>query len=83
MTQLESIKRLFEPAMLSFALPAIAALLVIYCGVITYFSYRRLAHIPGPRLAAFSELWFFNATSKGDLYLEAERVLRQYGLSLL
>ena len=56
-----------------------AALFAIYYGITTYISYRRLAHIPGPRLAAFSELWFFNATSNGDLYLEAERVLRQYG----
>ena len=61
-------------------LPVVIALIAIYYGVTTYISYRRLAHIPGPKLAALSELWFFNATSKGDLYLEAERLLRKYGL---
>lgn len=53
--------------------------LFIYLCATTWRSYARLAHIPGPRLAAFSELWFFNVTSKGDLYLEAERMLRQHG----
>lgn len=80
MAQLEDIKTLLERATFWPVLLAAVALFVIYCGVTTYISYRRLAHIPGPRLAAVSELWFFNATSKGDLYLEAERVLRQYGL---
>lgn len=80
MAKLEDIKTLLEAATFWPVLLAAVALFVIYCGATTYLSYRRLAHIPGPRLAAVSELWFFNATSKGDLYLEAERVLRQYGL---
>lgn len=80
MGQLEDIKTLLEHATFQPVLLVAVALFVIYSGVTTYISYRRLAHIPGPRLAAVSELWFFNATSKGDLYLEAERVLRQYGL---
>jgi hypothetical protein len=80
MTQLaDAIERL-RPATIWSTLPALALLLIVYYGVTTAISYRRLAHIPGPRLAAFSELWFFNATSKGDLYLEAERVLRKYGV---
>jgi hypothetical protein len=62
------------------ALTVTVATLVLL-GATTWRSYRRLSHIPGPKLAAFSQLWMFNTTSKGDLYLEAELVLRQYGLS--
>lgn len=42
-------------------------------------SYRRLSHIPGPRLAAWSNLWWVRAavSRKGHLYLD--EVLRQYG----
>ena len=76
----EDIRQLLDLGSIALLVPALAALLVIYCCITTYISYRRLAHIPGPRLAAISELWLFNATSKGDLYLEGERVLRHYGL---
>lgn len=41
--------------------------------------YLRLRHIPGPRLACFSEIWLFKATAKGDLYKDLENVLRTYG----
>lgn len=41
--------------------------------------YRKLRHIPGPWLASFSQLWLFNVTARGDIHLEAERVLRKYG----
>lgn len=42
-------------------------------------SYRKLQHIRGPPLAAFSQLWLFNVTSKGDLYLDMQRVINKYG----
>lgn len=48
----------------------------------TISTYRKLRHIPGPRLAAFSQLWLFNVTAKGDVYLSAEKVLRKYGASV-
>lgn len=57
------------------------ALSVVYLIVNTVVSYRKLRHIPGPRLAAFSQLWMFNVTAKGDVYLSAEQVLRKYGTS--
>lgn len=72
------------------ALPAIPdlpqVLLLAVALNITYFiantiiTYRKLRHVPGPRLAAFSQLWLFNVTAKGDVYLSAEQVLRKYGM---
>jgi len=53
---------------------------VAYYVVTTIVSYRKLQHIPGPRLAAISELWMFNVTAKGDIYLEMEKTLRKYGI---
>lgn len=61
-------------------------LLLAFALGITYFitstiiTYRKLRHFPGPRLAAFSQLWIFNVTAKGDVYLSAEEVLRKYGM---
>jgi hypothetical protein len=51
----------------------------VYFAISTLISYPKLRHVPGPALAAFSELWLFNATSKGNVYLSAEDVLRKYG----
>ncbi|OAL19458.1 hypothetical protein AYO22_09620 [Fonsecaea multimorphosa] len=52
---------------------------VVWFGFSTVISYRKLSHIPGPWLACFSQLWIFNVTSKGDLYLTMEEVLHKYG----
>lgn len=52
---------------------------LVYYAVTSIRSYRKLRHIPGPRLAAFSQLWLFKVTAGGDLYLTAEKVLRKYG----
>lgn len=51
----------------------------LYFLITTIISYRKLRHIKGPRLAALSQLWLFNVTAKGDVYLAAEHVLRKYG----
>lgn len=58
----------------------IATLALALCVVTSILSYRKLRHIPGPRLAAISQLWLFNVTARGDLYLAAEKVLRKYGV---
>lgn len=58
------------------------ALGIVYSIANTIITYRKLRHIPGPRLAAFSQLWLFNITAKGDVYLSAEHVLRKYGMYL-
>lgn len=52
---------------------------VLYYVATSVASYRKLRHIPGPRLAAWSQLWLFNVTAGGDLYSTAEKVLRRYG----
>lgn len=46
----------------------------------TFVSYRKLQHVPGPRLAAFTQLWLARATSKGSLYLTLGKVLDEYGM---
>lgn len=68
-------------------IPYLPQILVLAVALnITYFiantivTYRKLRHVPGPRLAAFSQLWLFNVTAKGDVYLSAEQVLRKYGM---
>jgi hypothetical protein len=52
---------------------------ILYLAVREWLSYRKLRHIRGPRLAAFSQLWLFNVTTKGDLYLTMGDALRKYG----
>jgi hypothetical protein len=42
-------------------------------------SFRKLQHIPGPRLAAWTELWLLSATLKGNFHLTAGSLLRKYG----
>jgi hypothetical protein len=54
---------------------------VAYLAISTVISYRRLQHIPGPRIAAFSQLWLARATAKGSLYKTLGRVLDEYGES--
>jgi len=66
----------------SWATPALATCavaLVAYFVANTVITYRRLRHIPGPRLASVSQLWLFKVTANGDLYLAVQDVLRQYG----
>jgi hypothetical protein len=46
-------------------------------------SYQRLKHIPGPRLAAWTELWLFKAALCGNFQLNTEQLFRRYGLSTL
>lgn len=57
----------------------LASVGLVYYAVASISSYRKLRHIPGPRLAAFSQLWLFKVTAGGDLYLTAEKVIRKYG----
>ena len=57
----------------------LVAITAVYFTVNTLLSYRKLSQFPGPRLAAFSQLWLFNVTANGDLYLAAEQALRKYG----
>jgi hypothetical protein len=71
--------QVFDPSKIRPVLATLAAVTIAYLITTTFLSYRKLRHFPGPRLAAFSQLWLFNVTSKGNLYLAAERVLRKYG----
>lgn len=81
MTLLEELWELTKSWLLGPCVTATITIAIFYLIISTWASHRRLAHISGPTLACFSQLWMFNATSKGDLYLEAERVLRQYGMT--
>ena len=71
--------QLLGPSLTKPALAVLGVLAFCYFVVRSILLYRKRRHIPGPRLAALSELWLFNATAKGDLYLSGEQVLRKYG----
>ncbi|KAJ9652221.1 hypothetical protein H2198_008525, partial [Neophaeococcomyces mojaviensis] len=70
---------LADASRITLAAVSLAFFALAYFIVTSILSYRKLRHIPGPWLAAVSQLWLFNATSRGDLYLAAEKVLRKYG----
>jgi ATP/ADP translocase len=55
------------------------AIAFIYLIITTVISYRRLSHIPGPRFAAFSKLWFIWLTARGDQYKTTTKLLHKYG----
>jgi hypothetical protein len=61
-------------------LAAIGTVAAVWLVISTVVSYRHLRHIPGPWLACFSQLWMFNITFKGDLYLAMDEVLQKYGM---
>ncbi|KIW79697.1 hypothetical protein Z517_06311 [Fonsecaea pedrosoi CBS 271.37] len=61
----------------------LGAFAIVWFVFSTVVSYRKLRHIPGPWLACFSQLWIFNVTTKGDLYLTMEEVLHKYGTILI
>lgn len=71
---------LADASRITLAAVSLAFFALAYFIVTSILSYRKLRHIPGPWLAAVSQLWLFNATSRGDLYLAAEKVLRKYGV---
>lgn len=65
------------------------ALILSLVGTISFFylifkalgSFQRLQHIPGPRLAAWTELWLFQAALGGNFHLTAASLLRKHGSS--
>lgn len=50
--------------------------------VTTAASYRRLRHIPGPKLAAISSWWWINAAVSGEGHLALADVCTQYGKTM-
>ncbi|KAJ9617190.1 hypothetical protein H2200_000911 [Cladophialophora chaetospira] len=70
---------LVAPSRTVLGLAAVGATILAWFVVSTVVSYRKLRHIPGPWLARLSQLWLFNVTSKGDLYLAMEDVIQNYG----
>jgi len=47
--------------------------------IVSYLSYRRLSHIPGPRLAHWSCLWLVGAIWRKKSHLEFYDLHKQYG----
>ena len=58
---------------------AIALLALLYFFVVQYLSYRRLAHIKGPLLAQWSNLWLIGAVWRRNTHLEFYGVAKKYG----
>lgn len=42
-------------------------------------SYRRLRHVPGPRLAAWTNLWYIRAVLGCRLHVAVADALKEYG----
>lgn len=59
---------------------AVSWRLVLLYLVLTYvISYRRLKHVPGPKLAAWSNLWWIRAATGGEAHLRLYDVCAKYG----
>lgn len=60
---------------------------LICIGLLTYYlflnvrSYRRLSHIPGPKLGAFSNLWWIRAAISGTGHLDLADACTKYGMT--
>jgi hypothetical protein len=46
----------------------------------SYLSYRRLSHIPGPWLAAWSNLWLVGVVLRKQSHLEYYELAEKYGI---
>jgi hypothetical protein len=69
----------FVPASTLLLVVVILFLTLQLCNIIK--QKRRLAHIPGPTLAAYTNGWLLRATYRGDFHQTAESLLRKYGKS--
>lgn len=50
-----------------------------YCSASAYTTYRRLRHVPGPRIAGFSKWWMLRNTLGGSMHLALKEVCETYG----
>ncbi|KAJ4389779.1 hypothetical protein N0V93_007251 [Gnomoniopsis smithogilvyi] len=50
-----------------------------YCSASTYTTYRRLRHIPGPKIAGFSKWWMLRNTLGGSMHLALKDACETYG----
>ncbi|TKW55018.1 hypothetical protein CTA1_48 [Colletotrichum tanaceti] len=53
--------------------------LLIYLGTLSYRSWNRLRHVPGPPGAAFSKWWMLRNTLGGQMHLALKRACDEYG----
>jgi hypothetical protein len=58
---------------------SIPVTLVVWYLIQSYTSYRRLAHVPGPWLAAWSSLWLVGTVWRKRAHIEFYDVAKQYG----
>ena len=61
---------------------ALGLLLISYL-VSVFRSYWQLRHIPGPWLAALSELWYISAATSGELHLRLAEVCSKHGMCFI
>jgi hypothetical protein len=54
-------------------------LIVPAYGIRAYISYRRLAHVKGPTLAAWSNFWLLKAVYRLNTHKELYDVINKYG----
>lgn len=69
---------MFVPNVLLFIFLSIPTVVAWYAAT-TYYQYRRLSHIPGPRGTGWSKWWFLRATLSGRTHLDLYEVCEKYG----
>lgn len=62
-----------------FITPYTLLLLPILFYVLPWIRNRSLIRVPGPKLAAFSNLWLMTAARRGKRYLEVDAAHKKYG----
>lgn len=64
-----------------FLAPGPIALLILLCVILSYvLAYRRLSHIPGPRLAAWSNIWWVQAALSKRGHIRLYEACEEYGM---
>ena len=61
------------------AILAVVVSLIAYSIVLRFIKWRKLRHIPGPWLAAWSRLWLLRHVMSGKLCKSVEEVCGRYG----
>ena len=57
----------------------LALLIILWYSIDSVLCYRRLSHIPGPRLAGWSSLWLVGAVWRKQSHLEFYEVAKKHG----
>lgn len=78
MSLVQSLFCLFE---LRQAFCVLSAAIFLYFAAAACTAHQKLQHVPGPRLASWTELWLLKVAWRGNFHLVADRLFREFGKS--